>query len=247
MKIQENQIDTIVDRVMEKLTVATPAGGEPQRPPRRVEAPPPPRDEGHLGSFPDVDSAVTAASRAFREYHDVPVATRRKIIAAIRDICGENIDELARRALAETGMGRHEDKLKKNRLAIEKTPGVEDLFPEAFSGDDGLTIQERAPYGVIGSITPCTNPTETVICNAIGMIAGGNAVVFNTHPSAHRTSAFAVHLLNRAVIAAGGPPDLIATVEPPTIQSAQRLMTHPLVRLLVVTGGPAVVATAMKS
>jgi len=247
VKIQENQIDTIVDRVMEKLTVATPAGGEPQRPPRRVEAPPPPRDEGHLGSFPDVDSAVTAASRAFREYHDVPVATRRKIIAAIRDICGENIDELARRALAETGMGRHEDKLKKNRLAIEKTPGVEDLFPEAFSGDDGLTIQERAPYGVIGSITPCTNPTETVICNAIGMIAGGNAVVFNTHPSAHRTSAFAVHLLNRAVIAAGGPPDLIATVEPPTIQSAQRLMTHPLVRLLVVTGGPAVVATAMKS
>mgnify|MGYP002145540453 CR=1 FL=1 len=38
-------------------------------------------------------------------------------------------------------------------------------------------VTERAPYGVIASITPCTNPTETIINNGIGMVAGGNAVV----------------------------------------------------------------------
>ena len=139
------------------------------------------------------------------------------------------------------------NKLRKNRLVIDKTPGVEDIEPQAFSGDDGLTIQERAPFGVIGSITPCTDPSETIICNGIGMIAGGNTVVFNPHPSAKKTSIFTVNLLNKAVISAGGPANLFTTVAAPTIESAQNLMKHPDIRLLVVTGGPAVVSVAMKS
>ena len=89
--------------------------------------------------------------------------------------------------------------------AIDKTPGTEGLAPIAFSGDDGLTITERARYGVIGSITPTTNPTETIINNGIGMVSGGNAVVFNAHPYAAQTSAWLVHLLNEAIAAAGGP------------------------------------------
>ena len=99
-------------------------------------------------------------------------------------------------------------------------------------------LTERAPYGVIGSITPTTNPTETILNNAIGMVAGGNAVVFNVHPYAARTSAFLVHLFNEAIVAAGGPENLIACVEQPTIESAEALMRHPGVRLVVVTGGP---------
>ena len=78
-------------------------------------------------------------------------------------------------------------------LCVDKTPGTEMLQPIAWSGDDGLTLIERASYGVIGSITPTTNPTETIINNGIGMVAGGNAVVFNAHPYAARTSAFLVH------------------------------------------------------
>ncbi len=248
MKIQENQIDAIVDQVVNQLISAGKAEEKVPfvpDPPREMSASP--STEGRLGSFPDVESAVTAAVRAFDEYRDVKVEQRKKIIAAIREFCRESIEELSRMAVAETGMGRREDKLQKNRLAIDKTPGVEDLIPEAFSGDCGLTIQERAPWGVIGSITPCTNPSETIICNGIGMLAGGNAVVFNPHPSARRTSAFTVDLMNRAVISAGGPPNLIVAVAKPTIQSAQQLMVHPDIRLLVVTGGPAVVASAMKS
>jgi acyl-CoA reductase-like NAD-dependent aldehyde dehydrogenase len=239
MNVTDNQIEAIVDRVVDRLAA--------QGRSRQESGPPSSSAAGDRGCFPDIASACRATRKAFLDYRDVPVEQRKKIIAAIRNICLDHLPELARRAVAETGLGRVEDKLKKNRLAIEKTPGVEDLEPEAFSGDDGLTIQERAPFGVIGSITPCTNPSETIICNGIGMIAGGNAVVFNPHPSAKGISVFTVDLLNRAVISAGGPANLFATIAAPTIESAQELMKHPDIRLLVVTGGPAVVAVAMKS
>jgi acyl-CoA reductase-like NAD-dependent aldehyde dehydrogenase len=165
----------------------------------------------------------------------------------MREAARKHVGDLARFAVEETGYGRVDDKLKKNLLCIDKTPGPEHLRPAAFSGDDGLTLVERAPYGVIGSITPTTNPTETIINNGIGMVSGGNAVVYNVHPYAARTSAWFVHVLNEAITGAGGPENLLSCVERPTIESAQELMKHPGVRLLVVTGGPAVVKTAMNS
>ena len=129
----------------------------------------------------------------------------------------------------------------------EKTPGLEDLRPQAVTGDHGLSLIEPAPFGVIGAITPVTNPTSTIICNAIGMLAAGNTVVFNVHPSAKACSIATVALLNRAIRAAGGPPDVVTCVASPTIQTAQELMRHPGVRLVVVTGGGAVVKAAMAS
>src|SRR5689334_3838520 len=150
-------------------------------------------------------------------------------------------------AVEETTLGRVDHKLKKNSLVIEKTPGLEILRPVAYSGDHGLAITERAPYGIIGAITPTTNPTETIICNAIGMLAGGNGVAFNVHPGAARVSAWLVHLINEAATAAGAPPNIVSCVSEPTIESAQRLMKHPGTRLIVVTGGPGVVKAALNS
>jgi aldehyde dehydrogenase len=255
MNVTDDHIKEIVDRVVDKLSAV--AGAAENKPASQtglsacVSRHEPESafssGTGERGSFPDVASACQAAQNAFLAYRDVAVEQRKKIIAAIREICLDHLQELARLAVVETGLGRVEDKLKKNRLVIEKTPGVEDLELEAFSGDDGLTIQERAPFGVIGSITPCTNPSETIICNGIGMIAGGNTVVFNPHPSAKKISVYTVNLLNKAVISEGGPPHLFTTVVNPTIESAQNLMKHPGIRLLVVTGGPAVVSVAMKS
>src|SRR5262249_19039672 len=150
-------------------------------------------------------------------------------------------------AADETGYGRAEDKIKKNLLVTVKTPGPEMLEPRAKSGDHGLMLMERAPYGVIGSIIPTTNPTETVINNSIAMISGGNAVVFNAHPNAKRCSLRCVKILNDAIVRAGGPANLISAVEDPTIETAQALMKHRDVALLVVTGGPGVVREAMLS
>ncbi|GAG04686.1 unnamed protein product, partial [marine sediment metagenome] len=161
--------------------------------------------------------------------------------------CRKKVKELSRDAVSETGLGRYEDKVLKNMLVIEKTPGTEYLETRAMSGDNGLTLIEYAPYGVIGSITPCTNPSETIINNGIGMIAAGNAVVFNAHPLAKNISAKTVRLMNEASISVGGPSGIAACLASPTIQTASELMKHPGIRLLVVTGGPAVVKAAMNS
>jgi acyl-CoA reductase-like NAD-dependent aldehyde dehydrogenase len=165
----------------------------------------------------------------------------------MRQAAAENAPVLARAACEESGMGRYEDKVQKNLLVAERTPGTEALQALAWTGDRGLTLVERAPYGVIGAITPSTNPTSTIICNAIGMIAAGNAAVFNAHPSAKACSAQTVSLLDQAIRRAGGPANLITCPAEPTIESAQYLMRHPAIRLLVVTGGPGVVREAMHS
>jgi acyl-CoA reductase-like NAD-dependent aldehyde dehydrogenase len=257
--MDEARIQEIVDRVLAKIgelpetpleAVRSPPAGYVQPPPPR-EAPPRRRDvdipRGRRGVFPDVEAAVRAARRAAEANEAGSLEARRRWVEAMRAAARQQVPQLARFAVEETGYGRADDKVKKNTLVVDKTPGPEMLAPIAFSGDDGLTITERASYGVIGSITPTTNPTETIINNGIGMVAGGNAVVFNAHPYAARTSAYLVHVLNEAVVAAGGPENVVACVERPTIESAEALMRHAGVRLVVVTGGPGVVKAAMAS
>ncbi len=199
------------------------------------------------GVFDDVDSAVAAARKAYEQYEKMPLETRHAVVRAMREAALGVLEEMCQRAVAETRLGRVEDKRIKNRAAITKTPGPEFLEPIAASGDHGLMVMERAPFGVICAITPCTNPTETIINNGIGMVAGGNAVVFNVHPLAKQTSAWYISLLCDAVVSAGGPENLLCCVAEPTIQSAQSLMRHKGIRLVVVTGGGAVVEEAMRS
>lgn len=205
------------------------------------------RPNASVGVFSSINSAVKAAQKAQVQLMELSLAQRERIILNIRSWMMDNAEILARKAYEETGLGRFQDKIIKNKLVTEKTPGTEVLRPEAVSGDRGLTLMERAPYGVIGSITPCTNPTSTIICNTIGMLAAGNSVVFNVHPTAKNVSIYNIELLNKAIIQAGGPENLVTTVIEPTIQSAQELMTHPGINLLVVTGGAAVVKAAMTS
>ncbi len=199
------------------------------------------------GIFTSIDSAVKAAAIAQKKFVNLPLEQRGEIISNIRKEMLNYAEELAKMAWDETGMGRLEDKVQKNRLVINKTPGTEILKPDAYSGDHGLTLMELAPHGVIGSITPSTNPTSTIICNTIGMIAAGNSVVFNAHPNAKKVSIYNIQLLNKAITEAGGPENVVTTVESPTIQTASELMKHPGINLLVVTGGEAVVKAAMES
>jgi len=241
----ENQIASIARRVAERMGKAADPASASFHPP--LGCPSPQEAPGASGVFQDINTAVDAASVAFGELNRLPLSLREGILGSMRREAMKAVERISEIAVSETGMGRVRDKVLKNKLVIEKTPGIEILKPVAHSGDHGLTLTERAPFGLIGSITPCTNPSETIINNAIGMVAGGNAVVFNPHPTARETSIFVVDLLNRAIIKAGGPKNLITTVSGPTIQTAQELMRHPSVRLLVVTGGPGVVRAAMNS
>lgn len=199
------------------------------------------------GVFRDVDSAVAAAQQAFVQFVQMGLNARYRIIAEMRAAAHQHVQKISEDAVRETSLGRVDQKIIKNRLVIDKTPGPEILEPWAQSGDDGLTIEEYVPFGVIGAITPTTNPTETIICNGIGMLAAGNAVVFNAHPGAKKVSCFTVSFLNDAIVRAGGPENLITCTAEPTIESAQALMRHPGIRVLVVTGGPGVVKEAMLS
>jgi acyl-CoA reductase-like NAD-dependent aldehyde dehydrogenase len=194
-----------------------------------------------------VASAVQAAESAFQAFKAIGLERRMAIIQRLREGLRAQAEALSRLAVEETGMGRAEDKVKKNLLVIDKTPGPEILVPFAVSGQHGLCLEELAPYGVIGSITPCTNPSETVINNGISMISGGNTAVFNGHPSAKRTTARTVDLINLLLVAEGAPANLITCVAEPTLETARQLMQAKGIRLLVVTGGPAVVQAAMGS
>ena len=204
-----------------------------------------PAAEGRqMGVFQDIPSAILAAEAAFQAFKQIGLERRMEIILRLREGLRPHVEELARRAVEETGMGRVDDKIKKNLLVINKTPGPEILEAKAVTGQFGLCLEELAPYGVIGSITPSTNSSETVINNGIGMISGGNAVVFNAHPAAKKTNAFTMDLINRLLVAEGAPPNLFTCIAEPTIESAGELMKAKGIKLLVVTGGPAVVKAA---
>ncbi len=206
-----------------------------------------PEPAGGSGMFPDIDRAVSAGVIAQKQLMEMSLEGRKKVVEAMRKAAEAHAEAFSRTAVEETGIGCLEDKITKNLLAARMTPGVEDLEPSAYTGDHGLSLVERAPYGVIGAIIPVTNPTATVINNSISMIAAGNSVVFNPHPSARETSALAVSVLHDAAVSAGGPKHLLTAAAQPTIETANILMNHRDISILVVTGGPGVVKAAMGS
>jgi propionaldehyde dehydrogenase len=237
MQLNEVQVAAIVDKVVQRLESATGPGA----PSASAE-----KEEG-LGVFAALDEAVAAAERAQRDLIGLGLSVRLAMVEAIRRVCMENLESLARAAVEETGLGRVEDKVAKNRLVTELTPGPEFLKTEAFSDDNGLTIAERAPFGVLSAITPSTNPSSTIINNGIAMLSAGNTVVFNPHPGAVGVSLMTISLMNEAARAVGGPPTCFTSVAEPTVETAKALMRHPKVAVNVVTGGQAVVEEARQA
>ncbi len=240
--MNEAQINAIVEQVVRRMSgelSKLPSAASGGRAPVVISKRP--------GIFDDLDSATAAAQRAQEQWVRLEVETREKVIEAMRQCTRDHVNELSSMAVAETKLGNVADKVKKNLLCANKTPGMEILRPQAVTGDYGLMLLERAPFGVIGAITPSTNATETIINNGVAMVAGGNSVVFNVHPSAKGVVSFFVSKLNEYIVAADGPANLLCMLGSPTIESANALMKHPAIRLVVVTGGPAVVKAAMAS
>jgi propionaldehyde dehydrogenase len=192
-----------------------------------------------------VDSAVKTAAGAQEAFQDLGLEKRRDIIRAMRKTSVAAAERLAKMARDETGMGRSEDKTQKNLICALRTPGPEDLQAKAFTGDKGLTLVEWGPYGVVGAVTPSTNPVATIINNSISILSAGNAVVFAPHPASVKCATEMMRLLDDAVASAGGPRGLINTVAPASQEATRQLLAHPGVRVNMVTGGPAIVKVAM--
>lgn len=228
MSVNEQMVQDVVRQVVAKLQLATDVSGQ-------------------RGVFADMNDAIEAAKKAQKYVRRMSMDQREEIITNIRRKTRENAEIFARMGVQETGMGNVGHKILKHQLVADKTPGTEDITTTALSGDRGLTLVEMGPFGVIGAITPCTNPSETIICNTIGMLAGGNTVVFNPHPAAIKTSLFAVNMLNEASLEAGGPENIACTVEHPTLDSSNIMMKHKDIPLIAATGGPGVVTAVLSS
>ena len=221
-------VHNIVQEVMAKMQIASAPAGQ-------------------HGVFQDMNDAIEAAKQAQKVVRVMSMDQREKIISVIRKKIHENAEIFARMGVDETGMGNVGDKILKHHLVADKTPGTEDITTTAWSGDRGLTLIEMGPFGVIGAITPTTNPSETILCNTIGMLAGGNTVVFNPHPAAVRTSLYAINLLNEASLEAGGPDNIAVSVANPTMDSSAIMMHHKDISLIAATGGPGVVTAVLSS
>lgn len=202
--------------------------------------------QGQWGVFNDVDDAVQAAQQGFEQLSQAPMEARATAINIVKTMCDEQAEELGRLEFDETKIGRLEHKIGKLRV-IKTVPGIEFLKTDAVSGDHGLTITEYAPFGVIGAITPVTHSLPTLAANFVNMVAAGNTVVVNPHPSGKKIAAEGVRRFNKAIYEATGLQNLLTIIGEPTIESAQAIFDHRGVKLLVVTGGPAVARAALGS
>ena len=228
MSVNEKMVQDIVQEVVAKMQISSDVAGK-------------------KGVFSDMNEAIEASKKTQKIVARMSMDQREAIISNIRQKIRENAEILARMGVEETGMGNVGHKILKHQLVAEKTPGTEDITTTAWSGDRGLTLIEMGPFGVIGAITPCTNPSETVLCNTIGMLAGGNTVVFNPHPAAIITSIYAVNLINEASVEVGGPDNIAVTVEHPTMETSDIMMKHKDIHLIAATGGPGVVTAVLSS
>ncbi len=236
MNISENELQEIVKKVVQSVVekIDSPSASVTNT------------SNGNWGVFDDMNDAVDVAHEAFIAYKERSIQCRKTFIDAVRQMAIDHKEELAQMTVEETKMGRVEHKVAKFINTSKNSPGVEYLQPQAWSGKNGLAIDEYAPFGVIGNITPSTHPGPTMINNIIIQLAAGNTIAFNAHPSAKGVNAKVIQLANQYMVKAGAPHNLVTCVKEPTLDTAKILFEHEHVELLSITGGPFMVDMAMK-
>jgi aldehyde dehydrogenase len=202
--------------------------------------------QGKYGVFQDANEACAAAHAGFLQLKQKGMAARAKVVEIVKAMAEANAVEWGKVELEETRIGRLDHKIEKLKI-IKLVPGVEWLHPDGRSGDHGIMLEEYTPFGVVAAITPSTHSIPTLSGNIVNIVAAGNGVVFNAHPSAARCAALAVREYNRAIERETGIANLVTIVEQPTLDSFKAICNHEAVRLLCVTGGPAVVKAAMQT
>jgi aldehyde dehydrogenase len=246
--LNEQLIRDVVEEVLGRLGGPARVKGPAPEPKHECHCPKPASSAatGKFGVFEDAAQACEAAAAAFAKLQQGGIAARQKVVKIIKTLSDSNAVEWGRIELEETKIGRLDHKIEKLRI-IKEVPGVEWLRPEGRSGDHGITLEEFTPFGVIGAVTPSTHSIPTLSGNIVNMVAAGNAVVFNAHPSASRCAAMAIRVYNQAIMRETGIENLCCIIEHPTLESFAALCAAEQVRLLCVTGGPGVVKAAMKA
>lgn len=195
-----------------------------------------------------MEEMVQRARVAMEEISGYTQAEVDKMLYAISKAVFEQAEPLAKLAIEETGLGRLDHKIGKNQgmatnifasLKNKASVGVIREIPE-----EGL-VEIAHPRGVIGSVTPTTNPTITPLGNGLMALKGKNAMIVSPHPRSKKTTKETIELMREALVSVGAPRDLLQVIEEPSIELSQELMKS--VDLIVATGGPGLVKSAYSS
>ena len=194
-----------------------------------------------------IDDLTAKADRALHEYMKLDQEQVDKIVNAMALAGLDNHRMLAKLAVEETKRGIYEDKVIKNMFSTEyiwhsikkeKTVGiVEENELEGY-------IEVAEPVGIVAGVTPVTNPTSTTMFKALICAKARNPIIFGFHPSAQKCSVAAAKVLRDAAIEAGAPEGCIQWIEFPSVEATMALMNHPMVSLILATGGAGMVRSA---
>jgi len=236
-------VQEVVSEVLKKLRTSAPAQvvHVEAAKPKTVQV-----ETGRYGIYGSVEECVRAATESQKQLLKLSMDEREGIIRLIKKMARDNADAWGRMELDETQIGRLDHKIEKLKI-IELVPGTEYLTTVAHSGSNGVCLDEFAPFGIIGAITPVTHSVPTLTANMVAMVASGNGIVFNAHPSGANCAAYALREYNKAIAAKYGIENIATVIHPPTLRTAAELFQAKGVSLLVVTGGPAVARAALES
>lgn len=201
-----------------------------------------------LRSRQEVRELVQQAQEAFQTLGSMEQSDLDRIVKALRDCAMDHAQELGAMAASETGFGNPKDKAEKNRFAADRVyRAIGDLKTVGILKEQPGLWEIGVPVGVIAGIVPSTNPTSTVIYKAMIALKAGSPIVFSPHPGAVQCTCKTARLLAEAAEKAGCPRGAIGCISTPTMEAVQELMHHPHVRLILATGGGAMVKAAYSS
>ena len=198
----------------------------------------------------ELQELIERVKRAQLIYANFPQEKVDEIFRAAAIAANNARIPLAIDAVEETGMGIIEDKVIKNHFAAEYifNKYKDEKTCDIIEDDIGFGVKKIAePKGVICGIIPTTNPTSTAIFKALIALKTRNAIIFSPHPRAKKCTCDAARVVRDAAIAAGAPEDIVAWIEDPSMEKTDYLMKHPLINLILATGGPGMVKAAYSS
>jgi succinate-semialdehyde dehydrogenase len=195
-----------------------------------------------------VSELVTKAKAAQKQYENASQELVDEAVRIVAKTVFDNAEVLAKLAVEETGMGVYEHKVTKNmgkaRIIWNSLKGKKSVGIIEEDTVNGI-IKVAKPMGVIGAVTPCTNPIVTPMCNIMFALKGRNAIIVAPHPRAKKCAAYTVELMNTNLKELGLPRDLIQAIEDPTVEATGDLMKA--VDVVVATGGMGMVKAAYSS
>jgi len=203
-----------------------------------------------LISTQEARNLVAMAAEAQAIYKELDQAAVDRTVAAVAKACEMQAVKLAKMAHEETGFGKWPDKVVKNLFAAQKVHEyIKPLKTVGLIREDreNKIFEVGVPVGLVTALIPSTNPTSTVIFKALICLKAGCAVIFSPHPSARNAIIEVVKIIRSTLEELGLPKNLVTCLTMPTKEATQTLMTHPMMNIILATGGNAMVHAAYSS